>query len=56
VCVCVWTRNNKENTNGGNPGDGKLRKEIKRYRNNHHQQNTIARRENLRYRCYHRGY
>ena len=42
-------RNNKENTKGGNPGDGQLRKEIRSYRCKHLQQNTRERRQNLRH-------
>jgi hypothetical protein len=30
-------RNNKENTKGGNSGDGQLRKEIRSYKCNDHQ-------------------
>jgi hypothetical protein len=41
-------RNDKEITKGTNPVDGKPRKENKSYRCKHHQQNTKARRENLR--------
>ena len=47
-------RNNKEITQGDNPGDIKPRKEIRSYRSKHHQQNKKDRRENLRYRRYHR--
>jgi hypothetical protein len=48
------SRNNKENTNGGKPGYGKPRKEVRNYRCNYHQQNTKLIRENLRCRRYHR--
>jgi hypothetical protein len=44
----------KKNTNGGKPGCGKPRKEVRNYRSKYHQQNTRDRRENLRYRRYHR--
>jgi hypothetical protein len=32
----VDVENNKENTNGGNPGKGKPRKEFRNYRCKHH--------------------
>jgi hypothetical protein len=40
-------------TNGGNPGERKPRKEIRNYRCNHHQLSTIDGRENLKHRRYH---
>jgi hypothetical protein len=43
------SRNNKEITKGYNSVDGKPRKEIRRHRYKHHQQNTRNRRENLRH-------
>ena len=43
-------RINKENTNVGNPGDEKPRKENRNYRHKHHQQNTRDGRENLGHR------
>jgi hypothetical protein len=47
-------RNNKEITMGDNPGVRKPRKEMRRHRCKHHQQNKKHRRENLRGRRYHR--
>jgi hypothetical protein len=39
---------------GDNSADSKLRKEIRRLRYKHHQQNTRNRRENIRHRRYYR--
>jgi hypothetical protein len=39
---------------GDNSGDRKSRKEVRSHRCKHYQQNTRGRRENLRYRRYHR--
>jgi hypothetical protein len=50
------SKNNKENRNGSNHGNGKPRKEVRNYRCKHHQQNTRDRREHLRCRRYHRRY
>jgi hypothetical protein len=47
-------RNNKEITKGDDSGVRKPRKEIRSHRCKHHQQNTRDRRENLRFRRYHR--
>jgi hypothetical protein len=47
-------RDNKEITKGDNTGYGKPMKEIRSHRCKHHQQITRDRRENLRYRRYHR--
>ena len=44
------SRNNKENTNGGNPGNGKPRKEVRNYIYKHQKQNTRDRVQNLRHR------
>jgi uncharacterized protein YllA (UPF0747 family) len=52
----IKNRNNKEITNGDNPGHGQLRKEIRSYRCKHHQHNTRDGRENLRHRRHHRRY
>jgi hypothetical protein len=46
------SRNNKESINGGKPGNGKPRKEVRNYRSKFHQKNSIDRRENLRCRRY----
>jgi hypothetical protein len=48
------SRNNKENTNGGKPGNGKPGKEVWNYRCKYCQQNIRERRENLRCRRYRR--
>jgi hypothetical protein len=45
---------NKEITKGDNPGDRKPTKVIRSRRCKHHKQNTRDRRENLRWRRYHR--
>ena len=44
----------KKNTNGGKPGNGKPRKEVRNCRCKYHQQNTRVIRENLRCRRYYR--
>jgi hypothetical protein len=49
-------KSNNEITNGGNPGNGKPRKEIQGYRYKHHQKNVRDKRENHRLRRYHRRY
>ena len=41
------SRNNKENTKGDKPANGKPRKEVRNYRCKYRQQNTRDRRENL---------
>jgi hypothetical protein len=46
--------NNKEITKGDNPAVRKPMKEIRSHTCKHHQQNTRDRRENIRYRRYHR--
>ena len=40
--------NNKENINGGKPGNGKPRKEVKNHKCKIHQLNTMNRKENIR--------
>jgi hypothetical protein len=42
----------KKSINGGNPGEGKLRKRNRNYRCKHQQWNIRDRRQNLRYRRY----
>ena len=48
------SRNNKEITNGDKSGNRKPRKDIRKHRFKHHQQNIRVRQENLRSRRYHR--
>ena len=48
------SRNNKEITNGDNPGDRKPRKEIRSHKCKHYQQNATDGREKIRCRRFHR--